>query len=180
MIKTDGKNISNSFFSLLPGVIILSLLFIVSRYNYLIFHTLAEFFSIIIAWGLFIIVWNTKETVKNDALVIIGIAYLFIGGLDLFHTLSYKGMGVLDPERGANPATQLWIIARYMESITLCVFPFLLGKRIKVAIPIGVYSITSAIALFLIFIWDLFPACYIEGVGLTIFKKTANILFAYC
>jgi PAS domain S-box-containing protein len=176
MIKTDGKNISNSFFSLLPGVIILSLLFIVSRYNYLIFHTLAEFFSIIIAWGLFIIVWNTKETVKNDALVFIGIAYLFIGGLDLFHTLSYKGMGVLDPERGANPATQLWIIARYMESITLCMFPFLLGKRIKVAIPIGVYSIASAIALFLIFIWDLFPTCYIEGVGLTIFKKNSEYI----
>jgi len=176
MIKTDGKNISKLFFPFLPGFIILSFLFIVSRYNYLIFHTLAEFFSIIIAWGIFIIVWNTKETVKNDPLVFIGIAYLFIGGLDLFHTLSYKGMGVLGPEQGANPATQLWIIARYMESITLCMFSFLLGKRIKVAIPIGVYSIVSAITLFLVFIWDLFPACYVEGVGLTIFKKNSEYI----
>jgi hypothetical protein len=85
-------------------------------------------------------------------------------------------MGVLAAERGANPATQLWIIARYMESITLCIFPFLFEKRIKVSIPIGVYSIVSAVALFLIFIWEIFPVCYIDGVGLTIFKKSSEYI----
>ncbi|MCK5516985.1 MAG: hypothetical protein KAI39_08945 [Desulfobulbaceae bacterium] len=134
MTETYSGNVSKPFFSFLLGTITLCLLFIISRYNYLIFHTLAELFSIVIAWGLFIIVWNTRKIVKNDAIVFLGIAYLFIGGLDLFHTLSYKGMGVLGPERGANPATQLWIVARYTESITLCIFPFLLGKRIKVSI----------------------------------------------
>ncbi|NLI92804.1 MAG: hypothetical protein GX434_11550 [Peptococcaceae bacterium] len=32
---------------------------------------------------------------KNNYLLLIGTAYLFIGALDLFHTMSYKGMQAL-------------------------------------------------------------------------------------
>ncbi len=48
-----------------------------------------------IGWSLFIIVWNTREIIENDALICLGIAYLFIGGLHLCYTLSFKGMGIL-------------------------------------------------------------------------------------
>ncbi len=144
--------------------------------NYLIFHTLAEFFSIVVAWGLFIVVWNTRKIIKNDALVFLGIAYLFIGGLDLFHTLSYKGMGVLGPERGTNPATQLWIIARFMESISLCLFPFFFGKRLKLSFVIWIYSIITGIVLSSIFFWEIFPDCYVDGAGLTLFKKNSEYI----
>ena len=175
MTKTNS-NVLKTLYSFLPGLVILILLFIVSRYNYLIFHTLAEFFSIVVAWSLFAIVWNTRMTIKNDALVFLGIAYLFIGSLDLFHTLSYKGMGIIGLEYDANPATQLWIIARYMESISLCLFPFFFGKRLKFSFVIWIYSIVTGIVLFAIFFWGIFPDCYIDGAGLTLFKKNSEYI----
>ena len=36
----------------------LALLFVVSLQNYLLFHSLAELFSIVIAFGIFVIGWN--------------------------------------------------------------------------------------------------------------------------
>jgi PAS domain S-box-containing protein len=176
MVTNNSNTVSKNFYSFLLGMVILLFLLIVSRYNYLLFHTLAELFSILIAWSLFIIVWNTREIIKNDALVCLGIAYLFIGGLHLGHTLSYKGMGILGTELGANPATQLWVIARYMESMTLCLFPFLFGKRIKFLIPLGAYSIITALAFLSIFSWNIFPDCFLEEEGLTLFKKSSEYI----
>ncbi|HKJ99520.1 MAG TPA: MASE3 domain-containing protein [Desulfotignum sp.] len=151
-------------------------LFFVGRFNFLMFHTLAELFAILVAWSLFVIMWNTKNLVENKALVFIGIAYLFVGGIDLVHTLLYKGMGFLEPERGADPATQLWILARYVESITLCVFPFLFFKKINPYRVFGVYAVITFAGLLSILYWDIFPVCYIDGTGLTLFKKTSEYL----
>ena len=121
------------------GVGLLLALLIISRYNYLLFHSLAEFFSIAVAFALFIVVWNSRQFVSNTAFVYIGTAYLFIGGLDLIHTISYKGMGVIAETWGANPATQLWIAARYMESISLFVFFAFSKKHFRIHKTLIVY-----------------------------------------
>jgi len=154
--------------------LILLTLFVVSRMNFLMFHTLAELFAILVAWSLFVILWNTKERIENKALVFVGIAYLFVGGIDLVHTLSYSGMGILEPERGANPATQLWILARYMESISLLLFPFLFFRQINPYRVFAIFSFITLAGLLSILYWDIFPACYIEGIGLTAFKKASE------
>ena len=41
-------------------VMVLLGLFVVSRYNFLLFHGIAELFSIAVAWSVFFLVWNTK------------------------------------------------------------------------------------------------------------------------
>lgn len=176
MTKAKFNNQLNSPLSILPVLVILSGLYIASQYNYLIFHILAEFFSIVVAWSIFVIVWNTRDTIENGALVFLGIAYLFVGGCDLSHALSYKGMGVLGGEWGANSATQLWIVARYMESISLFLFPFLFNKRINYTLVFWVYSIISGIVYFSIFFWEIFPVCFVDGLGLTTFKKSSEYI----
>ncbi|MGZ3525193.1 MAG: MASE3 domain-containing protein, partial [Thermodesulfobacteriota bacterium] len=100
------------------GLLILAGLYVSSLYNYLLFHNLAEIFSIVIAFGIFAIAWNSRLFLDNNYLLFIGIAYLFVGGLDLLHTFSYKGMAIFG-ESGSNLPTQLWIAARYMESLSL-------------------------------------------------------------
>ena len=98
---------------ILAGVLLsalLVLLYFSSLYNYLLFHSLAEMFSICIAFSVFNIAWNTQDYIDNDYLLFIGISYLFIGSMDLFHTLSYKGMRIfVDYDYYAN---QLWIAAK--------------------------------------------------------------------
>lgn len=82
------------YISVTLGILILLALYFASLYNYLLFHSLAETFSIIVACGIFMVAWNSQEFLGNNYLLFIGIAYLFIGGLDLIHTFSYKGMGI--------------------------------------------------------------------------------------
>jgi len=153
------------------GIFLLLFLYVISRYNFLVFHTLAELFSITVAWSLFVVVWNSRHLSDNNAFVFIGISYLFIGSIDLVHTLSYKGMGVIAKEWGANPSTQLWIAGRLMESISLLIFPLIFFKRVRNYAIIIVYSAITAFVFTAIFYWKIFPDCFIEGVGLTLFKK---------
>jgi len=148
----------------------------ISRYNYLLFHALAEIFSIAVAWGVFMLVWNARRIVANEALVILGTAYLFIGLIDLLHTLAYKGMGVFPDERGADPATQLWIVARTMESISLLAFTFLIGRKARLSWAWAIYTAATGLAVAAILVWPVFPDCFVEGVGLTSFKKGSEYL----
>ncbi len=149
-------------------------LYAVSRYNYLLFHGLAELFAVAVAWSVFFLLWNTRRLEQNDALLLLGIAYFFVGFIDLVHTLSYKGMGIFVDDLAANHATQLWIAARGVEAVSLLLFPLLLGRRIRAWPVFCAYTGITALLLAAIFAWNLFPACYIEGVGLTGFKVGAE------
>ena len=65
-----------------------------SQYSYLLFHSIAEIFSVVVAFGIFMLAWNSRRFLDNNALLFIGIAYLFVGMIDILHTLAYKGKGV--------------------------------------------------------------------------------------
>jgi len=65
-----------------------------SLYSYILFHSLIEMFSIIIASVIFILAFNTRRFLDNNYFLLIGIAFLFIAIIDIFHTLAYKGMGI--------------------------------------------------------------------------------------
>jgi hypothetical protein len=84
-------------------------LYLTSLYSYILFHIVAESFSIVIAFSLFLIAWNTRHLTKNNYVLFMGIALLFAGLIDFVHTLAYKGMGILIGF-DANLPTQLWII----------------------------------------------------------------------
>ena len=97
-----------------------------SRYGYLLFHSLAEIFSITVAFAIFILAWNSRAFLRNGYLLLVGVAYLFVGAFDLVHTLAYKGMGVF-PGYQTNLSTQLWIAARSLEAGSLLIAPLLIN-----------------------------------------------------
>lgn len=144
--------------------------------NYLLFHTLAEIFSIVVASAFFMIAWNSKNYIENHYVLFIGIAYLFIAFLDLLHTLAYKGMPIFtDYDFYAN---QLWIGARYLESLTLLAAFHFLGstqtfhpERLFIT-----YTGITTLLILSIFYWNAFPICFIEGEGLTPFKKISEYI----
>jgi PAS domain S-box-containing protein len=162
---------------ILLGLFLLFGLYLTHLYSFLLFHSLAETFSVVVACGIFMLAWNSRHVLDNNYLLFIGIAYLFIGGLDLLHTLAYKGMGVF---RGynANLPTQLWIAARYMESLSLLTASFFIGHRLRKNGVFLCYVLTTAFLLVSIFHWNLFPVCFAEGVGLTPFKKFSEYLIS--
>jgi PAS domain S-box-containing protein len=152
-------------------------LYACSVYDYLLFHVLAELFSIIVAFGIFIVAWNTRRVIENYYLLFLGIAYLFVGGLDLIHTVSYEGMGLLQ-EYGPNLPTQLWISARYTESLSLLIATFFLKRKFKPVTLTVVFSVVTVLVLFSIFTGK-FPDCFIEGSGLTPFKKISEYIISF-
>jgi len=150
-------------------------LYLTSFYSYLLFHSIVEIFSVAIAWGVFALAWNSRHLIRNNYLLLLGIAYLFVGSLDLLHTLAYKGMNVF-PGYGANLPTQLWIAARYLESLSFVVAPFFLGRALNLRISLGIYLLGFTLILLAIFSWHIFPTCYVEGQGLTTFKIASEYI----
>jgi PAS domain S-box-containing protein len=138
-------------------------------YSYLLFHGLAELFSIVVACAIFLIAWNARSFIRNSYLLLLGVAFLFVGVLDLVHTLAYGGMGVF-PGVGSNLPTQLWIAARGLEALTLLAAPFFLGRRLNVQAAVLVYAALTAAILASVFIGPIFPTCFVDGQGLTAFK----------
>jgi diguanylate cyclase (GGDEF)-like protein len=148
--------------------LILFALYLTSLYSYLLFHSVAEIFSIVIGCCIFILVWNSRQRLDSNYVLFLGIAYLFVSGLDLIHTLAYKGMGVF-PGYDANLPTQLWIAARYVQSISLLIAPVFLRHKLNVNLVFVVYTTGTIVVLAAIFA-NAFPVSFVEGVGLTPFK----------
>ncbi len=167
MVTITEKSKSNINIGI--GIIVLFIIFLTSYYNYLLFHSIAELFSILIAFSIFIIGWNSRRYMKNSYFLFLGIVYLFVGLLDLIHSLAYSGMGVF-LEFDANLPTQLWIAARYLETLSLLVAIILINKKIDYRFLFLLYSIIITLLIGTIFYWRIFPTCYIVGVGLTSFK----------
>lgn len=161
---------------LVGGAVFLSLL-IAAQFNYLLFHALAESFSIVVGCAIFMVAWNSRAVLERDYLLFLGIAYLFVAGLDFLHMLTYKGMGVF-PGYDANLPTQVWISARYMESLSLFMAPLFLGRRLKKAACFAVFAGVTAIWVLAVFHWKIFPDCFLEGRGLTPFKRISEYVIS--
>ncbi|MGM0442665.1 MAG: MASE3 domain-containing protein [Fibrobacterota bacterium] len=146
------------------------LLGVISFQNYLLFHSLVELISVIVAASIFIIALNTREYQSSKVLEFLGVSYLFIGGLDLLHTLSYKGMGVFTDY--SFYANQLWVAARFWESAAICAAIILHIKKIRLPFPgvIVAFSVLFTLIVLSIFVWNIFPVCFIAGEGQTSFK----------
>ncbi len=158
------------------GLLTLFCIYLTSYYNYLLFHSIAELFSITIAFSIFIIGWNSRKYMDNSYFLMIGIAYLFIGLIDLIHTLGYSGMGIFLGYK-TNLPTQLWIAARYLEAISLLVAILLINKKkFGYNYIFLIYLVIFILIMMTIFYWKIFPTCFIEGVGLTLFKKYSEYL----
>ena len=140
-----------------------------SLYSYLLFHSLAEIFSIIVASCIFLIAWNSRRFQDNNYVLFLGISFLFIAIIDIFHTLAYKGMGVF-PGFDADLPTQLWIVMRYMVALSFLIAPVFINRKVNVPLVFAIYAAATALALLSIFYWGIFPACFVEGAGLTPFK----------
>ena len=113
---------------ILAGIIIG--LYFITNTNYLLFHSIVEVFSILIATSVFIIALNTKKYHENNFILIIGTALLYVGMLDLIHTFAYPGMNILS-KANINVAAQLWIMARFLQSTALILAVILFNRKIN-------------------------------------------------
>ena len=154
---------------------VLTGLYVLSLHEFLLFHTIVELSTVSVAFSTFMIVWNSRRYIQNSYLLFLGMSYLFIGGLDLLHTLAYEGMGVF-PRHGANLATQLWIGTRYLESLAFLFAPLMVRRRFRVSLVLPGYALISGLMVLSIFTWKVFPVCFQAGTGLTAFENVSEYI----
>lgn len=139
-----------------------------AEFNFLFYHMLIEILRVVVLGSIFVLGWHTRRWVHSSALLIFALAAGFIGGLELLHALTYKGMGLLSIE-DSNIPTQLWLSFRYLETLAVLIAILSLGKRVSTSAIFVVLTLLTSI--FCIAIWSgHFPTAYIEGSGLTPFK----------
>ncbi len=163
--------------AVLAGLLVLLSLYLVSLQNYLLFHSLIEVFTIVVAAGIFMIAWNARSYMDSNYLLFVGIASVFVALIDLLHTLAYKGMAVF-PGDTTNLATQLWVAGRYLQSLSWLLAPLFIRRKVRLDLQIGAYVVTTCLILLSILYWHIFPVAYVPGVGLTIFKKISEYVIA--
>jgi len=152
----------------------LPVIYFLSRQNYNLFHSLADGASIVIAASAFMIIWNSRARVDNNYFLYTGIAFLFFAFLDLMHLLGNKNMGVF-PEYG-NLGPTFYIASRYVLSISLLIAPFFISRKLNTTLMFAGYSLVTLLILLSIFHWQIFPACIVEGLGLTPFKVVSDYI----
>ncbi len=151
-------------------LVILGGIYLARLDSYLLFHSLADLFSVLVAFAVFIIAWHSYPVARNNYLLVLGVGSLFISILDILHVLGYHDMGVLTAF-GPTLSSQLWIAARLMQAITVMAAPFFIHRSVRPMAAMLVYGTITALLVASIFIWRIFPITFVEGSGVTLFKS---------
>lgn len=178
-IKLYDKVIASFIFSVL--LFIIAAIFndefvnVMSVASYLTWHIIFEFSSILVSFSIFTVTYFIYTESGSLRIILLGCAFLAMGLLDSFHTLSYKGMSdFFISNDTANRATTLWIMSRTFGSLGFLISIYVpsnvkcsINKRIFASITI-IFS--TALFLGTTYTPNLFPAMLIEGQGLTNIK----------
>ncbi|MBC7234681.1 MAG: response regulator [Chloroflexi bacterium] len=164
---------------IITGLVVFAIavgLYLISLHNYLLFHSLAELFSILVAGSVFILAHASQRLHRDSFVLFIGTALAACGFIDLLHTLAYAGMGVF-PDAGPNLPTQLWVAARYLQAASLLAIPWVIQREPRPRLIYLSYAIAGFSLLAAIF-GGFFPVSYLEGSGLTPFKKISEYVIS--
>lgn len=178
-IKEFTNNHRNDILIFINSFVLLIVGIYVGPINFLLFHTTVELFGVIIAIMILVIALNAYKNEYNKFLIVLGIPYGFVAVFDFLHTLTYKGIGIFGIE-SANLSTQLWVSARFMESVAILLASSYIysNKRISHKKLIVYSGALFTVLLSSIYLLDIFPKCYIEGMGLTDFKKLSEYIIS--
>lgn len=158
-------------------LVLAAILWIVSELNFLLFHTLAEFFAIFVALILSVVSWHTYRFSRNHFLMYLGCGYFWIAMLDLAHALTFKGVGIFEAT-SPNTSIQFWIVTRYLEAILILSGTIFLARKINRVVAIILMGMIAVAALMVV-VKDVLPVSYIDGKGLTQFKVVSEYIIVF-
>lgn len=148
---------------------------IMSVNNFLTWHIIFEFSSILVSFSIFSVTYFIYEESKNLKLIILGSAFLAMAFLDGFHTLSFKGMADFFVANDTpNRATVLWVLSRSIGSLGFLLAtltPSTLICHVRKEVFILISTIVSFLLFFTVTYYpNFFPLMYAEETGLTPLK----------
>lgn len=142
---------------------------------FLLLHTLAELFAVVIAMLIFVTGYRAILSTRKGAVVLLGLAFLGVGLLDLLHTVAYVGMPDLLTANSPQKSIYFWLAARLLAASALLTYVLVpsvpevshQGKRLALALVLAVVGGLAYVGLARP---ELVPALFIPGQGLTPLK----------
>lgn len=178
LTERDRKIILENFIVIVFSTIGL----IVLRYrSFYMFHTASELFNAAISIGIFIVGTSTYKITKNEFFMFLGVGYLFVCMLDMFHTFSYEEMNII-PNASEKLVSQFWIAARIVELGTIILSAALVYKKTVKLNHFIVYFIFTSVFIsfiYMIIYTEIPPIFVIEGKGITKIKVISEYIISF-
>jgi diguanylate cyclase (GGDEF)-like protein/PAS domain S-box-containing protein len=157
-------------------------LYFFSRANYLFFHLTVESITLVIGILILTISIISRNFSQSSLILTLGPGILVASIITFAHIATFKGMNII-PGYDANLPTQLWIVSNYILSVSIFLSILAGNKKISFTWNLIIFSGIGILGSILCFA-ELFPMCFVEGEGLTIFKKVSEyiivLIYAAC
>ena len=169
----EGLPTCRQFAAAVLGMAVLVGCCALSQYNYLLFHSLVEVFSAVVACAVFMLFWNTRRFANNGFFLFIGIACLFTGLFDLLHALTFRGMSVF-PGDMVDQSLQLKTAGRWMASVSFLIAPLVIFAAGSTRVSRRGFMPSSSRSCFTASSGICSPTATFPGRGLPTFSKSAG------
>lgn len=141
-------------------------------HHYLVFHNIAESFSIMVSLSIFGIGWFSYPQSRDRKALFLSCAFLTIGILDGMHTLGYAGMPDFITVNSANKSTQFWITARLFTALAFLASAWISADNSAAwpaRLPLLAGAFAFPLSVFVAVTWfpAYLPATFREPDGLT-------------
>lgn len=138
---------------------------------FLVLHTLLEISSVLIAFSIFLALYNIYDYSDRIRNMIFANTFFIVGVLDIFHLLSYKGMPDFLTVNITQKSTAYWIFSRIIMAIGI-LLASLLSEDIRTNLNkkyalLGSVIISGGLGYLIAYDSFIIPALFIEGSGLT-------------
>ncbi len=147
-------------------------LVLLSRFSLPLVHALVEISSIILLVAVFLIGWNTRQLVRRQFFLILGVGLFVAGLVDLLLLLASLSVPIASA-LSADMATQLWLISRTLGAFAFLCAIFSLGRRDYFTDKEWLFGFLLSGIGCLALVWpiEIFPSCIVEGQGFSRFKE---------
>jgi PAS domain S-box-containing protein len=173
----DGQDQSGKAMATGAWIVGLAGICALSAYSFLLFHSVVELFSIAVAFGTFFVAWNTRRLIENGYLLTLGIAFLFVGFVDLLQGLAYRGTEAFPGHQADELSACLWLVARSLQVAAVLGGLFFIRRRAPSELLFPGFLALTITLLGLVFSGN-FPACSGPGGTLTPFGIFSE--YAFC
>ncbi|WHY85323.1 MASE3 domain-containing protein [Neobacillus novalis] len=151
--------------------------------NYVGFHTMLESFSISISAVIFLYGLKSFGSTRSRQMLLLSFTFFIVGTLDLFHSLSFKGMPYFITESSVAKATWFWVAARGSQSLLVLSMLLLPERKLKRDYRAGM--LVTGFFIVLIIVFDIFyfekslPILMMEGKGTTLLKNCLEYAISF-
>ena len=155
--------------------------FVMDAVPYLVFHNIAEFFSIMVSLSMFGVGWFTYDQSRDRHALFLGTAFLAVGLIDFMHTMSMPAMPDFITTNLPNKSVQFWVAVRLLQGIAFLASAYVYPEKPSRWLTKKVLITSALLVSLLVFTGITFfptymPTTFVAGVGLTPFKKISEYL----